>query len=465
MFTSKKAQYLDNEFNKISPITNIDSLYYEQVEKLANSSYIITRQSVAKHMPINFNIENRAIQNINASASIKDVSYHDISAGRYIDYININIDYIKTNIGNPINPEKGESIFENPLYRIDSSKYVNIQNLLKYYTPIKQFDSSYNHILYAVNNVSTRVSIVNTSFNDVSNGYVAFNNNVYYGIYDPPSDNSIYTVIYNPVDGFNMPVKVQAFSYQLNNITLRDIISLDITTASEIGIHNVSLWDFKYDVIGNKLTYLKDEYGNEGNFDFANFLNIWGNSRLYYNNKFYYNSINDAILKFDSGQTSNVKTYENFYIYNSSHLHFGITSGKKSVNNSIINSQGIAIGGNSNKIINSSNNYKNTDCSIIIYGNNNTLINCNNCSINISGNNNILINLKNQNLQLGDNNVLIGDEIGCKANNKILSNDRLFLNQSSSTAIAYDLVTNCTVFGGIRNDVFVYTSGFRTTNK
>ena len=33
MFTSKKAQYLNKDFDRISPITNIDTLYYEQAEK------------------------------------------------------------------------------------------------------------------------------------------------------------------------------------------------------------------------------------------------------------------------------------------------------------------------------------------------------------------------------------------------------------------------------------------------
>ena len=39
MFTSKKAQYLDNYFGKITPITNIDSVYYEQAEKIVENVY------------------------------------------------------------------------------------------------------------------------------------------------------------------------------------------------------------------------------------------------------------------------------------------------------------------------------------------------------------------------------------------------------------------------------------------
>ena len=51
MFTSKKAQYLTNNFEHISPITNIDSLYFEKITK-NGKGYKINRQSVVKNMPI-----------------------------------------------------------------------------------------------------------------------------------------------------------------------------------------------------------------------------------------------------------------------------------------------------------------------------------------------------------------------------------------------------------------------------
>ena len=55
MFTSKKAQYLNKDFDRISPITNIDTLYYEQAEKskdIKNSSYIIKRMNRRKKVKI-----------------------------------------------------------------------------------------------------------------------------------------------------------------------------------------------------------------------------------------------------------------------------------------------------------------------------------------------------------------------------------------------------------------------------
>ena len=61
MFTSKKAQYLNKDFDRISPITSIDSLYFEQAEKNGEDNYSIYRRSVPKHMPIKFDVQNNNI--------------------------------------------------------------------------------------------------------------------------------------------------------------------------------------------------------------------------------------------------------------------------------------------------------------------------------------------------------------------------------------------------------------------
>ena len=54
MFTAKNAQYLTLNNENISPITNIESLYYEKASRKAenSSNFIFERQSIVKHMPI-----------------------------------------------------------------------------------------------------------------------------------------------------------------------------------------------------------------------------------------------------------------------------------------------------------------------------------------------------------------------------------------------------------------------------
>ena len=56
MFTGKSAQYTDVKNQNISPLVGLDSLYYEQATYNstpgAQTNYVITREAVYKHMPI-----------------------------------------------------------------------------------------------------------------------------------------------------------------------------------------------------------------------------------------------------------------------------------------------------------------------------------------------------------------------------------------------------------------------------
>ena len=47
MNTAKSLQLLDNQYNNISPITNIESIYYEVLD-----NGVIYRNSLYKHFPI-----------------------------------------------------------------------------------------------------------------------------------------------------------------------------------------------------------------------------------------------------------------------------------------------------------------------------------------------------------------------------------------------------------------------------
>ena len=96
MFTSKKAQYLNKDFDRISPITNIDTLYYEQAEKDGDNKYKIERKSVGKHLPIRFDVSTLDERTyVSISVSNSSVSIEDTCLGpKYLDAC-VNINYNK----------------------------------------------------------------------------------------------------------------------------------------------------------------------------------------------------------------------------------------------------------------------------------------------------------------------------------------------------------------------------------
>ena len=154
MFTSKKVQYLNKDFDRISPITNIDTLYYEQAEKSkdTDSSYIIKRRSVGKHLPIRFDISTLA-ERTYEGIGVTKTNVSDTGLGsKYLD-VCVNINYNKNFITNPSNPEdNNKPIYKFQQYTIDTKDYVNIQELLKYYEPRDQFSTSIGVISSSLDN-------------------------------------------------------------------------------------------------------------------------------------------------------------------------------------------------------------------------------------------------------------------------------------------------------------------------
>ena len=457
MFTSKKAQYLNKDFDRISPITNIDTLYYEQAEKSkdTNSSYIIKRRSVGKHLPIRFNVSTlneRTYVNIGVTKS--NVSIKDTCLGsKYLD-VCVNINYNKNFIANPSNPEdNNKPIYKFQQYTIDTNDYVNIQELLKYYEPRDQFSSSINEIHSRLNNINSSITnisnyIDNTSANPAKALIREVTTHTEY--YDNKStkingsNNGIYNLIYLPNNNASCLIKVQCISTN----TIKNIVSLDRAFNHSMDV-SVEQWVFHYDVDSSKITYLKDEYGNEGNFDFRMAYQIYGKNftnSSFINNKLYFEPKN-ANIKFEGNGK-----FEGNEIYNS----FNITFTGNATNNIVVNSSNVSISGSGNKIYNSIN-----TSTLIIKKSNNTIINCENSSILINGNSNYMVNVKNQNVSLGDNNTIIGDTEGCPINTSTFNNSKLFLTNAVSTALSLNLTNNKTVFG----DTSVYFGGIVTTNK
>lgn len=450
MFTSKKAQYLNKDFDRISPITNIDTLYYEQAEKSkdTNSSYIIKRRSVGKHLPIRFDIstlDERTYVDIGVSES--NVLIKDTCLGsKYLD-VCVNVNYNKTFITNPIHPGNNKPIYKFQLYTIDSKVYVNIQELLKYYEPRDQFSSS-------INEIPPRLDNINSSITNISN-YINGTSNVAKNLIDElitntknsstiinSANNGIYNLIYQPNKNASCLIKVQCISTN----TIKNIISLDKAFKHSMDV-SVEQWVFHYDVDSNKITYLKDEYGNEGSFDFRMAHPIYDTDfKNFINNKLYFEPENTNIKFVGGGK------FEGNEIYNS----FNITFTGSATNNIVVNSSNVSISGSGNKIYNSVN-----TSTLIIKSSNNTIINCENSSILVNGNSNYIVNIKGLNVSLGDNNTIIGDTEGCPKNTSTFNNSKLFSTNAVSTALSLNLTNNKIVFG----DTSVYLGGIVTTNK
>ena len=452
MFTSKKAQYLNKDFDRISPITNIDTLYYEQAEKskdIKNSSYIIKRRSVGKHLPIRFDIstlDERTYEGIGVTKS--NVSIEDTCLGsKYLD-VCVNINYNKNLIVNPSNPEDNKPIYKFQQYTIDTKDYVNIQELLKYYEPRDQFSSSINEIRHRLDNINSSITNISSFIQKTTN--VAKNlidelttHTEYYkeSTNINGSNNGIYNLIYQPKNTSCL-IKVQCISTN----TIKNIISLDKAFNHSIDV-SVEQWVFHYDVDSNKITYLKDEHGNEGSFDFRIAHPIYDTDfKNFINNKLYFEPEN-ANIKFVGGGK-----FEGNEIYNS----FNITFTGSATNNIVVNSSNVSISGSGNKIYNSVNTK-----TLIIKNSNNTIINCENSSILVGGNSNYVVNVKNQNVSLGDNNTIIGDTEECPKNTSTFNNSKLFSTNAVSTALSLNLTNNKIVFG----DTSVYFGSIVTTDK
>ncbi len=452
MFTSKKAQYLNKDFDRISPITNIDTLYYEQAEqsKNTNSSYIIKRKSVGKHLPIRFDISTLDERTyVDISISNSSVPIEDTYLGsEYLD-VYVNINYNKNFIANPSNPEDNKLIYKFQQYEIYANDYVNIQELLKYYEPRDQFSTSIGAINSSLNNINSSITNVSNFVDNTSLAIDALLNALhshkdYYEQIINDSNNGIYNLIYQPdKKDVSCLIKVQCISTN----TIKNIVSLDTAFNHSQNV-SVDQWIFHYDISSNKITYLKDEYGNEGNFDFRIAHKIYNNdlinSSFFINNKLYFEPSSNILFEGDG-------KFEGNQIYNS----FNITFTGNASNNIVINSSNVSISGSGNRIYNSTN-----TSTLIITKSNNTIINCVNSSILVNGDLNYIVNVENQNISLGDNNTIIGDTAGCPINASTFNNSKLFLSNSVSTALSLDLTNYKTVFG----DASVYFGGIATTN-
>lgn len=473
MFTSKKAQYLNNNFEKISPITNIDSLYYEQAEKDSNGKYNVYRKSVVKHMPINANVKTQQCKKMSYT-NIPSKYFNDLLPITQSDYVYLNTNIKLENLPNPFDKYSNSYLYKYNLFKIESETCINLHEILYRYATNFEVNQYFLTLPEKFDRIDSSISITSYAYNDLER-YLYSNDKQ-----QQTTNNDIYIIRYNLLQNY-MNIGVQDIFVNGINETI------SLNTAYSLTDSYVNKWEFYYDVSNNKITYLKDEFYNEGLYDFRNKLN---NSHLTFvknnnsgrtgdilyilstttqystkyfirNNKIYTNN-GDVIFKLPNEGVANSVYICNNQIHNSKNIQFiGYNSNTNICNNIISNSKNITIGNSTNtvntcnnKIYNSSNYVLN-----INNGSNNTIINCQNCSIYINGNNNYVANLKNITINLGNDNYIVNDQFnnGEIADASVLNNVKSFFNNSINTIYQYDELQNNTVlFGSNSQQVNVY---------
>ena len=123
------------------------------------------------------------------------------------------------------------------------------------------------------------------------------------------ANNGIYNLIYQPNNNASCLIKVQCISTN----TIKNIVSLDRAFNHSMDV-SVEQWVFHYDVDSNKITYLKDEHGNEGSFDFRMAHQIYAPNSSFINNKLYFEPENANIKFEEDGKFEGNEIYNSFNI-------------------------------------------------------------------------------------------------------------------------------------------------------
>ena len=357
--TAKSIQLLDVSGMNISPITDITSLYYE-VENTKDKS-IISRKYVYDAFPVGVNIDPVNLINIGKPQLTggrhpnKGPLYKDGTLYKIVD--SKNNDILVSRIDTAVIP--GTTLRE-----LKVTNY-NLSEILSYYTPLdlmdascQALDTSIDIINASIRDVSNRISILRSSLDASAETFSNINSwitknalipNKFYLIKDYYAGNNGCMALPNPSTNFSGPE-----SGSLLNLLIKanDSSNLDGKlyemydhSGKALKVHGT------YKIESNKvrITYMKDQYGNEAPYDFYNL-------KYKLNNTYYYtfgtNSINsniqNNIIKTDPYtfgsmplmcyRVSNLSILKNNYIgYNSSVFIYSNSSYLSMQNNIISN--------------------------------------------------------------------------------------------------------------------------------
>lgn len=301
--TAKSIQLLDVSGMNISPITDITSLYYE-VENPKDKS-IISRKYVYDGFPVGVNISQGYLLNIgrretgtNERHPNDGPLYKDGSLYKIVDKSNNQKDILVSRIDTDIIP--GTTLRE-----IKVTNY-NLSEILSYYTPLdlmdascQAIDTSINIINASIRDISTRIHNLRTSL-DASNATMSEIINWKTNFALIPNKFYLINDYYTGGNGcMALPNKnTNSFSGPTSNNPLRLLIKANDSANLDGKLYEMYEQSGKalkvhgtYKIEGNKvrITYMKDQYGNEAPYDFYN---------LKYNNGKYTfgtNSINSNI--------------------------------------------------------------------------------------------------------------------------------------------------------------------------
>lgn len=354
--TAKSIQLLDENGMNISPITDITSLYYE-VENPKDKS-IISRKYVYDAFPVGVNINPENLIKIGTTTSAserhpKDGSLY-IKGQLYKIVDSSNKDILVSRIDIGVIP--GTTLRE-----LKVTNY-NLSEILSYYTPLdlmdascQALDASINNINTSIRDVSNRIYNLRTSL-DASNATMS--EIIYWKTNSALIPNKFYLINdYYAVNGcMALPTPTINFSGPESGSSLNLLIKANDSSNLDGKLYEMYDHSGKalkvhgtYKIESNKvrITYMKDQYGNEAPYDFYN-LKYKPNNTYYYT--FGTNSINsniqNNIIKTDPYtfgsmplmcyRVSNLSILKNNYIGYNSRVFIYSNSNYLSMQNNII---------------------------------------------------------------------------------------------------------------------------------
>lgn len=424
--TAKSIQLTDENGVNISPITNLESIYYETLkENIVYRNYIYSNFPVHTNISTNCEIvevdnydsdiininSNQKLQIQNSDIYISCINMHRLEGTAYhsLDISNYNLSNLLFNYASKQQLYDVTEIINTSIAEVSSYLHNDINNdINNIYENEKEFEKQFMDIsIFEYNDLSSKIQntelIPNTLY---ELNYYFDNNNV--------NESPFYLVLLaNSSTSFSKNVvATPKKSSILNNETYNLIV--------------------EYDFDSNKIIYMKDEYNNSAKYDFINcitFINDYKENK--YSNKFknntidtsvnYYGFISDILIK-----ENNDDIICNNYI-GAENTNILIDGFNNTIQNKCSN---IEIHGNNNTIDSS-------NSSIYIYSNDNTIaVQCSSIYINknsnIVGNINSSININSENNYIYDNNSSIIIIENCSNNIIKNNNENIIINSANS---------------------------------
>lgn len=277
--TAKSIQLLDVSGMNISPITDITSLYYE-VEN-PNDKSIISRKYVYDGFPVGVNIN--PVNLINIGKPVLTGGRHPISGslydnGKLYKIVDDNQkDILVSRIDTGVIP--GTTLRE-----LKVTNY-NLSEILSYYTPLdlmdascQALDTSINIINASIRDISTRITTLRASLDAIDVSLSKINDwitdkalipNKFYLIKDYYTGNGCMALPMRTTD-FSGPERGSSLSLL---IKANDSSNLDGKlyemydhSGKALKVHGT----YKLENGKIRITYMKDQYGNEAPYDFYN---------------------------------------------------------------------------------------------------------------------------------------------------------------------------------------------------